>query len=298
MRKQCTNEGNMNKNLFEEDKNAEPMYMYILNEALPWHKEAKRYWNQLFQEYEQFLDKKFRQQFPSNIINSLWELTLVHYLASQTNHGVELLPILGKDKISTPDFLFSHEDQKFYVEAICPSLGHHKNFPEINRPLSDISGKARKVPINEYRSRLTSATFEKVVNKYDPPPDENAKKKKGYKITINNDGFIIAISMATIPFFHQPGMPAIDIGSFIPNPSTQVTPKNHNGSEIDIFFRNDKYSYVSAVLISHHWPVFFPDLDKFGEITWKNCRNDFLLLHNPYAKVPLAHNVFPCLNER
>ena len=130
--------------------------------------------------------------------------------------------------------------------------------------------------------------------------------------------------MAKIPFFNQPRLPSVDISCIFScsyNTNIPIYPdlkngqvstgepyhayeesfkkKNSaNGSDINTaYFSNQKYAHISAILISHDGHVFFPDADKYGFIRWGKCRNDFLLIRNPFAKIPLPAGIFPVYRE-
>ncbi len=71
-----------------------------------------------------------------------------------------------------------------------------------------------------------------------------------------------------------------------------------DGSDIcTAYFSNEKYAQISAILISHDGHVFFPDADQYGFIKWGKCRNDFLLIRNPFAKILLPAGIFPGYRE-
>lgn len=58
------------------------------------------------------------------------------------------------------------------------------------------------------------------------------------------------------------------------------------------YFANNEYSHISAILLSYDGCVFFPGLDQYTAIQWKKCRNDFILVHNPFATIPLPVGIF------
>ena len=60
------------------------------------------------------------------------------------------------------------------------------------------------------------------------------------------------------------------------------------------YFATDEYSHLSAALLSQTPWVFCPDLCPFG---WDKTNNDFILIHNPRAKIPLPKGIFHVQKE-
>lgn len=64
------------------------------------------------------------------------------------------------------------------------------------------------------------------------------------------------------------------------------------------YFSSSEYRHISAILISYDFSVFFPGIDQHMPfIKWRDCRNDYLLVHNPYAKVKLPVGFLDVLRE-
>jgi hypothetical protein len=282
------------------------IYIDMKNEIYPYHKEAKNYLEDLYQQYSIYLDSNFASKLPHEFYSCVWELTLVNYLAQLKNNGINLIE-LGEKNISKPDFCFVHRDKKFYVEATCPSANKK---PNMNISLQEITGKARQVPITEYKECLSGAIREKGVNKYE----------SGYKKYIEKDsGYILAISMAKIPFYHQPLRMDIDISCLFPISDTKNSielkssdskmgapyriyqdkfPKS-NGKSIDTnYFLDKKFDYISGVLISYFDCMLFSDISA-KYLVWNPGQNgnDFMLIHNPLARIQLPFDIFPVARE-
>lgn len=81
-------------------------YMAFKAEVWAWHKEAKLYWSQLAEKYQSYLDKDFVNKFPDECVSRLWELTLVHYIASQ-GEDLKLINFPIRKNESKPDFFLS-----------------------------------------------------------------------------------------------------------------------------------------------------------------------------------------------
>lgn len=148
------------QNLFNNDS-SDPLYSDIRNETQQWHEPAKKYWQQLFNTFFEFLDKDFLSKFPNEFTNRLWELTIIHFIAQHKQNGIILHKLSGK--VSKPDFCFELYGSKFYLEAVCASPA---DYIELNRSLYELAGKARSVPTVEYMERVCSVIKEKAVTKY------------------------------------------------------------------------------------------------------------------------------------
>lgn len=289
----------------------DPFYMDVRAEKANWHRAAKQYWQHLYDTYKSYLDFDFPKKFPNEFMNRLWELTILHYLASR-NPSIELSIVGGARQASKPDFCITVDKEKFYVEATCVGPGTQQNYPNLNLTLEEVSGIARSVPVGEYRERLTSSFNEKAVKKY----------QQGYKEHIGDSGLIIAISAAPISFIHQPMSPDIDLSCFFPsspyisvpfhkdgsggiplpgNPYYEIEEtfkKTTNGSNIvSNYFSNPDYAYISAVLISHSSLALFPEIDEYKPCSWGITRNDFLLMRNPLATKKLPEGSLSVYRE-
>lgn len=288
-------------------------YKQIKSESELWHAPAKRHWQTQFEKHHQYLDADFQKEFQIHFFSRIWELTLISYISQQMRKKNKLI----KNKIRNkryPDFCFEIGNQKFYLEAHAPNAGGSK---ELNATIENIAGKARKVPIASYKERLCSSIREKGDILY-----YGKDGKSAYKDQIGEDaGFVIAVSMAKIPFFNQPMDYCVDL-SCILGLSPRKVPvlrdsygnhsmgpiyhdeefsfsKSGTGSSITTnYFSNDTYGHISAILISHSGWAFFPDANQHGvPLHWEECRNDYILVHNPFAKTPLPIGYFSVYRE-
>lgn len=304
------------KVLFAE-KGSDDFYMQVKEETQDWHKPAKTYWQQLYEKHSTFLDNDYTEKFPKECFSRLWELTQVDFIAQHQERGSKLIQMHGKT--SKPDFAFNlHGESKFYLEAVSASPG---SVPELNIPLEDVSGFARSTPIVENMARLCAAIREKAHTKY------YGEKTCGYKCYIEeNSGLIISVSMAKIPFHNQannfyvdlscifgmspmkfPLIPDLKGGYTMGNPYHDHQPTFNKTSKKQAakpspiktdYFSNDEYNHVSAILLPHTGLTFFPDIENYVDYcNWKNCRNDYTLIHNPFAKVPLPTGFFNVVRE-
>lgn len=229
-----------------------------------------------------------------------------------------------------PDFSFTVDEKKFHLEAVANAKGLPKNYPYLNAKLPEIYGIARdaRPGTQEYRERISSAFKYKAACRYDPLGCNLSicthTTKSGYKPQIGNHGFIVAISTAGIDFYNQPNDFNVDLSCFFArSPYQTIEFKRNNGPQSEItqvyhehqpniikvkedkevsikvdWFLDPDYAHVSAVLISHTWMVFLPEIEKHGLGFWpKECRNDFILIHNPLASHPLPSGILQVSKE-
>ncbi len=298
-------------NLFEEDSK-DKMYQYIKNEEAPYCAPAKQYWQALYDKHHEYLDNDFVTRLRNNCQERLWELTQISFIADSLKGKDKLIKHQRKN-VKCPDFCVEINGKRYYYETTAPGPGKSV---ELNEKLEDIQGKARTSPVTQYKERICSAFKEKAHDKY--------FGEMGYQSHMAaNSGLVIAISLAGIPFYHSPGDhirtaascvlgisdPKIDILRNINGTLTMGEAyydyepdfiKANSTSPIKMdYFCDDQYSHISAVLISYNGWVFFPDADKYGAtIFWQNeCRNDYLLIQNPFAKAPLPSDYFSVAKE-
>ncbi|MCC2666317.1 MAG: hypothetical protein K0S63_233 [Gammaproteobacteria bacterium] len=322
-----------NSNIFSQENIEGLLYTDVRNNhKLKENQHKKQYIQKLFDRHQKSLDLDFAKKFPEDFLGRAWELTVVDYLYSLNAHGGRLIDItnlsnVNNKQIAKPDFCFEVDGMKIYIEAVCPDTGSREDYPELNQELSEIHGKGRRggKAGQECRERLTSAFKEKAENRY-IGIDGN-----GYNKYIKNDGFLVAISMAKIPP-HNNNMqlfPLSYLSCFFPVAPEIIFPVslNHDGisqlsgphfkyrmcfkkaknsSKIYTdYFGNEKYSYISGAILSCSYikgvvsttptPKFvsFFEMDEF----WRTVKNDFILIHNPSAKVKLPINFFPVAQE-
>lgn len=67
--------------LFSSEKGDE-LYKHLKSDNTIWHKYARNYFNKIYNEYKMFLDDKFIQQFPHDLLSCLWKLKLLVHINS------------------------------------------------------------------------------------------------------------------------------------------------------------------------------------------------------------------------
>jgi hypothetical protein len=280
--------------LFKHNISSSVFYSDIRNETQVWHKEAKTYWNDLFSKYRCYLDTKFIGQMSCDPIACLWELTLLNYFDSQTN--MVLLQIPGKKKNIAPEYCVSYGNTPFYVEATSPDVGSSGLAIPFRKFI-----EASKVDADEYMQQYRT----RIINSF-------SDKAKKYKKFIDEKGgsLVIAITMAKVPLLlrvihkHQYIIELSCFFNLSPYGGLEEFIYKDNAKNVKIetnLFETDKYSYVSAVLISYSDIVFFPDREEYGcSLQLGSCKNDFLLVHNPRApeEIRLPYGILPIATEK
>jgi len=310
----------MTVNLFASSM-GHSLYNQLRRDDVIWHKTARDFLNEQYNQNKKLLDEGFPKKFPAEFLRCLWELKLLRYLTS-IKQGNLLLST--KDKIKLPDFKWIINEKTYYFEAISPTKGSTKNYPYLNTQLSGMPPtRDGTIGHREYRERITGAFREKAVCNYNPYVcDMNAcnhNHRTGYKTHIEGNGYIIAISMADIDFMNQPMNWRVDLSCFFPISPYMTMDINRAGSIQDIYhsfcpsfnkgnkkespinvdiFGSAEYSHVSAVIISRHWPVLFPKLSQHEPVlSFDSSDNDFMLIHNPYAIHKLPPKTLPVESE-
>ena len=291
------------------DQGSDKFYEIFRVDKHPYCQPAKIYWQTLYEQHHLFLDKNFHSALRVETYDRLWELTLIEFLVQHRDKGLEVIS-MSRNNISKPDFCFSVQGNKFYFEAACVGPGKAQALIE---PFVNL--KARNTPIAENMERFCSKIDEK---------GNKAYYEKYKKSMDENSGFILAISMAKIPFQNQTrnfnnelrclfGMSALKFqithdstgkGS-MGNPHhteqksfDKVTKKTDGDTPIKMdYFSNEEYSHISGILISYTDMVFFPGFDQYFPINWNHCQNDYVFVHNPFAKRKLPVGFFNVLRE-
>lgn len=291
-------------------KGTNQFYEDVRVETQEWHSAAKTHWQELCDRHHSLLDANFSTELGNDTYSRLWELTQVEFLAQHQQHGITLESMSGKNS-SKPDFCFALQGNKFYLEATCPNIGCAEALHDQRLNI------AKAVPIIENMERFCSAIQMKGDKKY----------HSGYKNYIgDSNGLILTISLAKIPFQNRTGnyenelrcifgmsaltFPIIQdsegaqkMGNPYHTPQQcfdKKTKEDHSKkSPIKMdYFTTPEYAYISAILISYSDCVFFPGIDQYLPfINWRYCQNDYVLVHNPFAKIKLPVGFFNVLRE-
>lgn len=113
----------MHIDLFSSTSGSE-LYNQLKRDDVIWHKSAREYWNQKFNQYKHLLDGSFPTKFPKEFLSCLWELKLACYLDSVKNGS--LSPSL-KDKIKIPDFKWTVNGEVFFSKRFAQLKATQQN---------------------------------------------------------------------------------------------------------------------------------------------------------------------------
>lgn len=236
----------------------------------------------VWKQYKPYSDTNFPNEFKKQFSQRTWELYL----------GVALLNrgyTLGEHRDVGPDFKIPLDDKNsVWIEAISVKKGDGQDkVPEIKY------GKAIDVPEKEMLLRLTSGLGEKY-QKYLSYLQSNIIK--------SNDSFVIAIDRSDLQHT-DPQIPLIFkclfaighqvllINSTKPRPKTEGSNwssrekvNKMSGNEVPmLLFRNSDFESVSAIIYCTTNILNSPRNPKY-------MGNNFVVVHNPFAKNPLPEN--------
>lgn len=246
-------------------------------------------------------DSKFETDFTSgrdeHFYGYIWEMVLARHLKS-----------LGLDIQSDdegPDFSFTYDNQRIWVEAICPGP---EGLPDDWLVMQNIGepARVRNVPYEQILLRWTAALKEKK-EKLTGRTRYNGDRKPGYLetgVVDKNEPYVVAISacrlgspsfllhngISQLPYAVEAAFPVGPIQVIINRDTMETTGqrhsyrrivKNRNDAEVRTDnFLNPAYSGVSAIL---------------GTPAGINtaCGQDapFALVHNPLADNPLPQGL-------
>lgn len=235
----------------------------------------------IWAQYELYADVNFQSEFKKQFNQRSWELHLGSVLL---NRGYTL----GNHTNSGPDFKILYKDKNIWIEAIAVEKGEGKDkVPNIEYE------KEMDVPEKEMLLRLASGLREKY-RKYLSYLKNN--------LVGQNDPFVIAIDRS--PLEHtDPQIPLIlkclfAIGHqalFIKREKPQVKTEGStwsarekvnkiSGSEVEmLLFRDSSFEGISAVIYTNQNILNSPrDPKQMGD--------NFVIVHNPFAKNPLPEN--------
>lgn len=237
----------------------------------------------LWKQYQPYADTNFLVEFKKRFNQRAWELYLGTTLL---NRGYTL----GKHNDEGPDFKIPKDDTTNWIEAISIGKGVEKDrVPEIEY------GKAVEVPEKEMLLRLTAGLAEKY-SKY------LSYSSSGF--IGSDDPFVITIDRSGLEY-SDPQIPLIlkclfSIGHqvlFIKDRKTMPQTEGStwslrdkiskiSGTEIPLLlFRDSSFEGINAVIYCSIDILNCPQEPE-------NMGNNFVIIHNPFAKNPLPENYF------
>ena len=235
-----------------------------------------------YKKYGEYLDINYKQQLKKSDTRSrLWEMRLIDYFTKNLEIKLQKYDEkVDKNSLKVPDFYFKHKDQVFYVEAIAVSPG--ENCPSLTEEISP----DMKIRVLDF-SKKTSETIERIQKAINDKM-KNYHSYNGYKNIVNNQGFIIAVSLAKIDF---------------PN----ISPSHLDLAIKELSKFLHKYPDLSAIIISYTWEGLFPELTaKFGFANWKEHSDeypesphpgDMRIVYNALAKYSLLRDILPAAHH-
>lgn len=248
-------------------------------------KEIRKWMEKLWKLYEPYADTNFLTDFKKHFTERSWELYLGATLLMNCYE-------LGKHKSVGPDFkvVTENQEQSVWVEAVTTTPGDGPDkVPEIKY------GVAVDVPEEAMLLRLTNALNEKC-NRYSFYIQKDIlKPDEPYVVAINRadlghlDPQIPLIFKCLFGIGYQTllirnGEPLPKSKSSTWSGRNEVSKKS--GSSVPMtFFLNPEYAGISAVVYSINNILNSPkESEKMG--------NEFVIIHNPFAKNPLPKGFF------
>ena len=256
---------------------------YVAVSTMATRPEFRDWLESVWKQYEPYADSNFPNEFKKQFNQRAWEL---HLGSTLINRGY----VLGGHTDAGPDIKIPYQSKNVWVEAIAVEKGDAQDkVPDIEY------GKAMDVPEKEMLLRLTAGLREKH-QKY-------LKYLKGGLIS-QDDPFVIAIDRS--PLEHPDAQISLilkclfAIGHqvlFLKREKTQPKTEGSmwsarekvnkiSGSEVEmLMFRDASFEGISAVIYCP-WNILNSprDPDKMGD--------NFVIVHNPFAKNPLPDNFF------
>jgi len=266
----------------------DPLYRRIREASNPHTLKARLFFDEIQETCGQFLGTDPADRATEDFYPAWWELYLAHSLH---NVGIALATRATRTHPPKgPDLLVEHP--RVWIEAVMPKSGDGPDALSEPQP-----GQVFNVPADDFVLRLRNAIDEKILKLRQYIDDGTIP---------TGDAAIVAISGGRLPFrFNEgpipsvvrtllgAGSPVLEIdlkareivGRYVEQ-RDHVVKKSGAPVDTDLFLR-DTSSHVSAVLYSSADCVNFPE--KPG--------NDFVVVHNPKAAVPIRLRWLPVGNE-
>lgn len=258
-------------------------HLYVALSAKTTCLEFRTWLEVIWKQYEPYADSNFLNEFKKQFNQRAWEL---HLGATLLNRGYTL----GKHRDVGPDFMIPHEDKNVWIEAIAVKKGDGKD----KVPESE-NGKAMDVPEKEMLLRLTAGLKEKYQKYLSYLRDSYVKP---------NDPFVVALDRSDLEHFDAQiplilkclfaiGHQVLYLKRERPQPKTNGSTwsarekvNKISGSEVEmLMFRDATFEGISAVIYCP-WSVLNSPRDP------KKMGDNFVIIHNPFAKNPLPDKFF------
>lgn len=247
-------------------------------------KVAKERLNEIYNEFGKWLpEKDFLERFPREFPARAWELCVLGWLAASYT--------MDKTGPQGPDFLINVKGQRIWVECVIVTEGNGADavpkIPSKPNPNPCYSGLSREAVALRYSNAIVSK--QRLIEDY-----------RQKNIVGPDDAVVIAVHCGAIPFVRsaEEGVSGIPLlvqnlfgldGVAIRIADNQIQPKykenikkKSNATVSTRGFLEAEAPVVSAVLFTMHDIVYA--LEQHDQHIWD-------IVHNPSAKVRLAHNV-------
>lgn len=231
----------------------DPRYNYLCSDS---GQNARMFTESLWQKYQPFADRNFREQIRREFDARFWEMYLACTLMDK---GYEITRKSSKN--AGPDIKVAHKGKVIWVEAVAPTSGNQVSSDKVPELIITNPPTAQQVPDKQMILRYRAAIKEKYDDKYFSYLNKGLIKKEDfYIIAINGcriphsgaERELPRILRSVMPF--GPQVINIDTRSGQRSPASyQYSPSitKVSGSQIqtDIFL-DQHYRQISAVHIS------------------------------------------------
>lgn len=258
--------------------------IYVAVSTMNNRPELRGWLENLWRQYKQYADSNFRNEFKKQFNQRAWELYLGVTLLNRGYH-------LGDHSNKGPDFKIPVGRSNIWMEAISVRKGDRED----RVPEMEFNGKAIDVPEGEMLLRLSAGLMKKY-NKY--------LSYRKSSIINSSEPFVIAIDRSglehtdpQIPLILKClfgiGYQVLSINSGKPFSQTEGSAwslrekvTKVSGSEVpQLLFRDSTFEGISLVVYCNNNILNCPrEPEKMGD--------NFVMIHNPFAKNPLPENFF------
>jgi len=249
-----------------------------------------------YEKYKDFLDLKFVSQMKDDFPACMSELYFCHVFIERLN--LEIMHASDKG----PDFYLPK--LKCWAEIVTATHGKQGNINSIAPEDYDI-GTGYEVPVDKIKLRFSTCLGDKFkkISKY--IEEKTIDDDKPVVICVSGGWLCNSFGMPINPVGGLPEIAQVLYGCGNLVYHIGRNSRTILGSEIELkmqipklkieslsepinigHFQSEKYAQISAVIYSWKSIFFNFDPEKIG--------NDFVVMHNPFAKNPLERNAFNC----
>jgi|SRR3989344_923732 len=263
---------------------------YLCQATLSWRSDAKKWIEELWRQFKPYADSNFLDEFKRQYAQRTWELYLGATLLSR---GFRL----GTHNDAGPDFNIKKDSDKHqtWIEATTTNRGDGKDkVPDM------VYGVVQNVPEEEMMLRIANALNKKYAKYSDDLSKGLIKSNEPYIIAINRDrlsytdGWPPLIIKVLFGIGHRVLRLTTD-GNEHESREWSLTARprinKRNGKGVPmLFFQNQEHSSVSAV-------IYCVDSILNSPRSPHDMGENFVIIHNTFAKNPLPDGFFPFGDE-